>query len=107
MTPRLPLEFVLVSSDYAAVTAVSRGVKKYGAKSSLSPGAESARDSLRRRKVDGVFVPPAERTSRLNLERQAGRYTVDIWASPGAQVTDFKKSGSRIFIARSFEKPGW
>ena len=44
-------------------------------------------------KVDGVFVPPAERTSRLNLERQAGKYTVDIWASPGAQVTDFKKVG--------------
>jgi iron(III) transport system substrate-binding protein len=43
--------------------------------------------------VEGVFVPPAERTSRLNLERQAGRYTVDIWASPGAQVTDFKKAG--------------
>jgi len=56
MTPPLPLEFVLVSSDYAAVTALSRGVKKYGAKSSLSPGAESARDSLRRRKVDGILV---------------------------------------------------
>jgi len=56
MTPPLPLEFVLVSIDYAAVTAISRGVKKYGAKSSLSPGADSARNSLRRRKVDGVFV---------------------------------------------------
>lgn len=56
MTPPLPLEFALVSSDYAAVTAISRGIKKYGAKSSLSPGAEPARDSLRRRKVDGVFV---------------------------------------------------
>jgi len=56
MPPPLPLEFALVSSDYAAVTAISRGVKKYGAKSSLSPGGDSARDSLRRRKVDGVFV---------------------------------------------------
>src|SRR5882762_10979708 len=56
MTPLLPLEFALVSSDYAAVTAISRGVKKYGAKSSLSPGGDSARNSLRRRKVDGVFV---------------------------------------------------
>lgn len=44
-------------------------------------------------KVDGVFVPPAERNSRLNLERQAGKYTVDVWTSPGAQVTDFKKAG--------------
>ena len=56
MTLPLPLEFALVSSDYAAVTAISRGIKKYGAKSNLSPGAEPARDSLRRRKVDGVFV---------------------------------------------------
>jgi len=56
MTPPLPLEFALVSSDYTAVTALSRGVKKYGAKSSLSPGADSARDSLSRRKIDGVFV---------------------------------------------------
>jgi DNA-binding response OmpR family regulator len=56
MTPPLTLEFVLVSSDYTAVSAISRGVKKYGAKSSLSPGAESARDSLRRRKFDAVFV---------------------------------------------------
>jgi len=56
MTPPLPLEFMLVSSDYAAAMAISCGVKNYGAKASLSPGAESARDSLRRRKVDGVFV---------------------------------------------------
>ena len=56
MTAPLQLEFALVSSDYAAVTAISRGVKKFGAKSSLSPGADPARDSLRRRKVDGVFV---------------------------------------------------
>jgi len=47
---------MLVSSDYAAAMAISRGIKNYGAKASLSPGAESARDSLRRRKVDGVFV---------------------------------------------------
>jgi len=56
MTPPLPLEFALVSSDYAIVTAVSRGVKKHGAKWSLTPGADSARDSLNRRKVDGIFV---------------------------------------------------
>jgi DNA-binding response OmpR family regulator len=56
MTPPLPLEFALVSSDYAVVTAVSHGVRKYGAKSNLSPGIDSARGSLNRRKVDGVFV---------------------------------------------------
>jgi CheY-like chemotaxis protein len=56
MSAPVTLEFVLVSSDYATVTAVSRGMKKYGAKVSLSPSADSARESLSRRKVDGVFV---------------------------------------------------
>jgi len=52
----MTLEFVVVSSDYATATAVSRGVKKYGAKFRLSPTADSARDCLSRRKIDGVFV---------------------------------------------------
>jgi DNA-binding response OmpR family regulator len=52
----LELEFVLVSSDYATLNAVSGGVKKYGAKFILVPTAEDARDCLNRRKIDGVFV---------------------------------------------------
>ncbi len=50
------LEFVLVSSDYAVMNAVSGGVKKYGGKFLLVPTAEAARDCLKRRKIDGVFV---------------------------------------------------
>jgi response regulator RpfG family c-di-GMP phosphodiesterase len=50
------LEFLLVSNDYATLTAVSGGVKKYGAKFALVPTAEAARDYLERKKVDGVFV---------------------------------------------------
>ena len=50
------LEFVLVSSDYATMNAVSGGVKKYGAKFILVPTAEAARECLNRRKIDGVFV---------------------------------------------------
>lgn len=56
MTDPLELEFVLVSSDYATMTAVSRGVKKFGAKFLLVPTANEARESLNRRKIDGVFV---------------------------------------------------
>jgi len=52
----LELEFVLVSSDYATMNAVSGGVKKYGAKFILVPTAEAARDCLNRRRIDGVFV---------------------------------------------------
>ena len=56
MSNPLELEFVLVSSDYTTMNAVSGGVKKYGAKFILVPTAEAARDCLNRRKIDGVFV---------------------------------------------------
>jgi CheY-like chemotaxis protein len=50
------LEFLLVSNDYATLTAVSGGVKKYGAKFALVPTADAARDFLERKKIDGLFV---------------------------------------------------
>src|SRR5206468_10099613 len=56
MSNPLELEFVLVSSDYTTMNAVSGGEKKYGAKFILVPTAEAARDCLNRRKIDGVFV---------------------------------------------------
>lgn len=56
MTQPLELEFVLVSNDYATMQAVSKGVKKYGAKFVLIPTAHEGRDCLNRRKIDGVFV---------------------------------------------------
>jgi DNA-binding response OmpR family regulator len=56
MSSSLELEFVLVSDDYALMHAVSGGVKKYGGKFILVPTAEAARDCLKRRKIDGVFV---------------------------------------------------
>ena len=56
MSPLSELEFVLVSNDYATMNAVSGGVKKHGAKFILTPTAEAARDCLKRRKIDGVFV---------------------------------------------------
>src|SRR6266704_5480786 len=56
MSRPLELEFVLVSSDYATMNAVSGGVKKYGAKFTLVPTAETALECLNRRKIDGVFI---------------------------------------------------
>jgi CheY-like chemotaxis protein len=56
MSTLAELEFLLVSNDYATLTAVSGGVKKYGAKLGLVPTAEAARDYLERKKIDGVFV---------------------------------------------------
>jgi len=56
MTSASELEFVLVSGDYALMTAGSKGVKKLGAKVVLMPTAHEARECLNRRKLDGVFV---------------------------------------------------
>ena len=58
MSLSLPVEiqFVLVSSDYATMQAVSSGVKAYGGKFMLLPAAEPAREYLNRRKIDGIFV---------------------------------------------------
>jgi DNA-binding response OmpR family regulator len=56
MSTLTELEFLLVSNDYATLTAVSGGVKKYDAKLALVPTAEAARDYLERKKIDGVFV---------------------------------------------------
>lgn len=50
------LEFLLVSNDYSILTAVSGGMKKFGAKFGLVPTAEAAREYLERKKIDGVFV---------------------------------------------------
>lgn len=50
------LEFLLVSNDYATLTAVAGGVKKFGGKLGLAPSAEEAREYLGRRRIDGVFV---------------------------------------------------
>src|SRR5260370_14351952 len=43
MSKPLELEFVLVSSDYATMNAVSGGVKKYGGKFILVPTADAGR----------------------------------------------------------------
>jgi CheY-like chemotaxis protein len=50
------LEFVLVSSDYATMQAVLKGVRKFDAKFVLVPTAHEARESLNRRKIDGLFM---------------------------------------------------
>lgn len=56
MTQPLALEFVLVSSDYATMQAVSKAVKGSGSKFVLVPTAHEARECLNRRKIDGLFV---------------------------------------------------
>jgi response regulator RpfG family c-di-GMP phosphodiesterase len=56
MAQPLELEFVLVSNDYTTMSAVSKGIRKFGARFVLVPTAHDARECLGRRKIDGVFV---------------------------------------------------
>ena len=56
MIDPLTLEFVLVSSDYATMQAVSKAVKRFGSKFVLVPTAHEARECVNRRKIDGLFV---------------------------------------------------
>jgi iron(III) transport system substrate-binding protein len=42
-------------------------------------------------KVDGIFIPPTEAQSRINLERQAGKFLADVHVSPGgSQLIAFR-----------------
>src|SRR5229473_7612092 len=90
MSTPLELEFVLVSSDYATMNAVSAGVKKYGAKFILVPTAETGRDCLNRRKIDGVFVD-LEVSGALGLIEAIRKGTSNSKAVIFACVTDAKE----------------
>lgn len=77
------LEFLLVSGDYATLTAVSGAVKKYGAKLAVVPAAAEARDYLDRRKIDGVFLDmqiPGALGLLESLRRGASNAKVAVFA---------------------------
>lgn len=56
MSTLAELDFLLVSNDYATLTAVSGSAKKYGAKLAVVPTMDTARDYLERRRIDAVFI---------------------------------------------------
>jgi response regulator RpfG family c-di-GMP phosphodiesterase len=101
MTTSATLEFVLVSSDYAMVTAVSRGMKKYGAKVSLSPSADAARESLSRRKIDGVFID-MEVSDALGLIAAIRKGTSNSKAAIFACVRSSKESTVTLSAGANF-----
>jgi CheY-like chemotaxis protein len=56
MIRQTALEFLLVSTDYKTLTAVTGGLKQFGASLDFVPTPDSARDYIARRKIDAVFV---------------------------------------------------
>jgi DNA-binding response OmpR family regulator len=109
MSNPLELEFVLVSSDYATMNAVAGGVKKYGAKFILVPTAEAARDCLKRRKIDGVFVD-LEVPGALGVMEGIRKGTSNNKAIIFACVTDAKEythalnSGANFLLRKPLQE---
>ena len=101
MSIPLELEFVLVSSDYAMMNAVSGGVKKYGAKFLLVPTAEAARDCLSRRRIDGVFVD-LEVPGALGVMEAIRKGTSNSKAVIFACVTDAKEYTDTLSAGANF-----
>jgi CheY-like chemotaxis protein len=101
MNQPLSLEFVLVSSDYALMQAVSKAVKKYGAKFVLVPTAHEARECLNRRKVDGVFVD-MEVPGALGLIESTRKGTSNSKAVIFACLVNAKESTQILAVGANF-----
>jgi PilZ domain len=101
MSKPLELEFVLVSSDYATMNAVSGGVKKYGGKFILVPTAEAGRDCLNRRRIDGVFMD-LEVSGALGLIETIRKGTSNNKAVIFACVTDAREYTTSLSAGANF-----
>jgi len=95
------LEFVLVSSDYATVSAVSKGIRKIGGRFVLVPTAHEARESLGRKKVDGVFVD-MEVPGALGLLESIRKGTSNSKAVIFGCVTNAKESTPTLNAGANF-----
>jgi CheY-like chemotaxis protein len=101
MNQQLALEFVLVSSDYATMQVVSKAVKKFGAKFVLVPTAHEARELLKRRKIDGVFVD-MEVPGALGLIESTRKGTSNSKAVLFACLANTKESTQILAVGANF-----
>ena len=101
MNQPLSLEFVLVSSDYAMMQAVSKGVKKFGARFVLVPTAHEARECLNRRKIDGLFVD-MEVPGALGLIESTRKGTSNNKAVIFACLVNTKESTQILAVGANF-----
>ena len=101
MAQPLELDFVLVSNDYTTMSAISKGIKKFGARFVLVPTAHDARDCLGRRKFDGVFVD-MEVTGALGLVESIRKGTSNSKAVIFACGTSAKESTPTLNAGANF-----
>lgn len=100
------LEFLLVSSDYTTLTAISGGVKKSGAKLAVVPAGEAAREYLERKRIDGVFVDMEISEGQRLIEairRGPSNARVAIFACVGGgarESTETLNAGANFLLRR-------
>jgi CheY-like chemotaxis protein len=101
MNQPLNLDFILVSSDYALLQAVSKAVKKCGARFVLVPTAHEARECLNRRRIDGVFVD-MEVPGALGLIESTRKGTSNSKAVIFACLVNAKESTQILAVGANF-----
>jgi response regulator RpfG family c-di-GMP phosphodiesterase len=95
------LEFLLVSADYAILTAVSGSVKKFGAKLALVPTADEAREYLSRRRIDAIFVD-MQTYGAVGLIEAVRKGSSNARAAIFACVADSKESTGTLNAGANF-----
>jgi len=97
------LEFLLVSSEYPTLKAVTAGLQKCGASLDCLTSADSARDYISRRRLDGVILD-LEVASALDLiatirQGTSNRYAV-VFACAGdrLQSADALRAGANVVL---------
>jgi CheY-like chemotaxis protein len=101
MSPLSELEFLLVSCDYATLTAISGSVKKFGAKLALVPTADEAREYLSRRRIDAIFVD-MQIPGSVGLIETVRKGSSNARAAIFACVTDSKESTGTLNAGANF-----
>lgn len=89
MSSPLPFEFLLISNNYKTLSAVTEGVKQFGASLGFVSAADLAREYIGRRKLDGIFVdlevPGALELIRSIREGSSNRLAVIFACFPDAK----------------------
>lgn len=101
MTHHSELDFLLVSNDYATLSAVTAGIKQLDGHLALVPTAEEAREFLLRRRIDGVFVD-MQLHGALAMIESIRKGSSNAKAAVFACVADAKESTSTLNAGANF-----
>lgn len=106
MSESTALEFLLVSNNFKTLTAVTEGLKQFGASFGFVSTSDSAQRYIERRKLDGIFVD-LEVPGALDLIQSIRQGSSNRLAVIFACVPDGKESAATLVPGANFflEKP--